>query len=89
MIQVDGSRRHVYITLRNDQKLQDIITATNGQGEFRHTNGEISKVRIEMAGLGMRRVRLANPPPEVSDRAIRMALGTYGKVRDVQGEYWS
>jgi hypothetical protein len=80
MIQVDGTRRHVYIKLRIDQRMQYILTVTNGQGEFRHTSGEISKVRIEMADLRMRRVRLSKHPPVVYDTAVRLAMGTYGEV---------
>ena len=69
--------------------MQEILTATNGHGEFRRTNGEISKVRVEAAGIGMRRVRIANLPPEVPDRIIRMGLGNYWKVKEVQDENWS
>jgi hypothetical protein len=54
MVQVDGPRRHVYIKFRDFQRMHDILPSTNGHGEFRHTNGEISTVRIEAAGLGMR-----------------------------------
>jgi hypothetical protein len=57
---------------------------------LRHSNGVISKVRIEAAGLGIRRVRIANlPPPEISDRAIEMGLSRYGEVKEVQEETWS
>jgi len=34
----------------------------------------------------MRRVRIANLPPEVPDSAIRMVLGRYGEVKEVQEE---
>ena len=88
MVQTDGPRRHVYIKFRDDQRRQQILTSTNGHGEFRHTKGEISKVRIEAAGLGMRSVKIANLPPEVSDKAIRMVLGRYEQVKEVQ-ENWS
>jgi hypothetical protein len=37
----------------------------------------------------MRRVRIANLPPEVPDRALKVALGKYGEVRDIQEEIWS
>jgi CO/xanthine dehydrogenase FAD-binding subunit len=89
LVQVDGPRRHVYIKFRDYQRMQEILMSTNGHGELRHTNGEISKVRIEKAGLGTRRVRIANLPPEVPDRAIRMALGRYGGIKKVQKENWS
>jgi len=45
--------------------MQAILTATQGQEDFRHKNGEIPKVRIQAVGLGMRRVRVARLPPEV------------------------
>jgi len=55
MLQIDGLRRHVYVKFREPQRMQAILTATQGQVDFRHENGEISKVRIEAVGLGMRR----------------------------------
>jgi hypothetical protein len=62
MVEIDGPRRHVYIKFREFQRKQEILTATNGRGEFRHTKGEFCKVRIEAAGVGMRQVRMANLP---------------------------
>jgi hypothetical protein len=89
IVQVDGPRRHVYIKFREYQRMQEILTATNGHGESHHTSGEISKVRIEAVGIEMRRVRIANLPPEVPNRLIRMGLGKYGKVKEVQEENWA
>ena len=86
MIQIDGPRRHVRIKFRDPQRMQALLTETQGQRGFRHDNGEISKVRIEAVGLGMRRVRVANLPPEVADRTLKMALGAYGEIRDIQAE---
>ena len=51
MVQIDGPRRHVYIKLRDNNLLQ-VLHLTGGQAEYRHTNGEISMVRVETAGLG-------------------------------------
>ena len=69
MIQTDGPRRHVYITFRDLQMMQAILPATQVQEDFRHENGEISKVRIETVGLGMRGVRVASlTPPSRSGR---------------------
>ena len=89
MIQMDGPRRHIYIKFRDTQKMQELLTLTKGQGEYRHTDSEISKGRIEAVGLSLRRVRRANLPPEVPDRALKMARGKYGEVRDIQEETWS
>jgi hypothetical protein len=88
MVQVNGPRRQVYIKFREYKKMREILMATNGHGELRHTNGEISKVRIEAAGLGIRRVRIANLPTDVPDRVIRMGMGTYREVKEVQAENW-
>jgi len=89
MVQIDGLRRHVYVKFREPQRMQAILTTTQGQEDFRHENGEISKVRIEAVGLGMRRVRVASLPPEVEDKTLKMVMGAYGEIRDIQPETWS
>jgi hypothetical protein len=77
MIQIDGPRRHVYIKFTNTERMQQVLTETKGQMEFRHDNGELSKVSIEPARMGVRRIRIANLPPEVNDRTIRHMLTKY------------
>jgi hypothetical protein len=42
MIKIDGPRRHVYINFRDATRMQELLASTKVQGEFRHTNGEIS-----------------------------------------------
>jgi hypothetical protein len=74
LVQIDGPVRQVYIKFRDPNKMYNILRITNVQGEFKHANGEIAKVRIEAAGLGIRKVRMANIPPEISDRTIKMGL---------------
>jgi hypothetical protein len=68
--------------------MQAILTATQGQEDFRHENGEIAKVRIEAVGLGMREVRVVNLPPEVEDKTLKMTLGAFGEICDIQPEIW-
>jgi hypothetical protein len=89
MVQIDGLRRHVYIKFREPQRTQAIFTATQGQEDFRYENGEMSKVRIEAVGLAMRRVKVASLPPEAEDKTLKMAMGAYGEIRDIQPETWS
>ena len=89
MVQIEGPGRQVYIKFRDPNRMYDILRTTNVQGEFRHANGEISKARIEEVGLGIRRVRMANIPPEISDRTIKMGLNRYGEVKEVKEENWS
>jgi hypothetical protein len=62
---------------------------TNGLKEYKHSNGEISQVRIEMAGLGTKRIRIANLPPEVPERPISIVVAQYGDIKSIQGELWS
>jgi hypothetical protein len=89
MVQTDGVKRQVYTKLREYQRMCKILTSTHGEGEFRHNNGELSTVRLQAAGLGTKRVRLANIPPEVSDRVIKMVLKRYGAVKEIHAETWS
>src|SRR5215475_14686293 len=62
MVQIDGAKRQVFIKLHDYQRVCAILLSTNGEGTFRHDNGEISSVRMEAAGLGIKQVRLANIP---------------------------
>ena len=53
---------------------QDVTQGTGGQAEYKHANGEISTVRINVAGMGTRRIRIANLPPEVAEDTLRASL---------------
>jgi hypothetical protein len=54
MLQIDGAQRQVYVKLCEYQKLLDILESTNEEGTVRHSTGEVSKVKIEAAGLNTR-----------------------------------
>jgi hypothetical protein len=62
MVQIDGPKRHVYIKFRDNERMQDVPKSTGGQKEYRHISGELSTFRINTAGMGLRRVRVANLP---------------------------
>ena len=73
----------MYIKFGDNNRMQDVLHMSGGQIEYRHTNGEISTLRFQSAGMGMRRVRIANLPREVSGGVIRTVLSRYGEVKDV------
>ena len=88
-VQIVGIRRQVYIKFTDITYLKDMLQATSGTTVYKHASGEISPVRLEIAGKGTRRVRIANLPPEITGSTIRAALSTYGKVQSIQDETWS
>jgi hypothetical protein len=89
MIQNDGARRQVFLKFTEQHYANYILNETNGCVEYKHTNGETSLVKLELAGLGARRVTVANLPPELSAPAIRSALAPYGVVQSIREEKWA
>jgi hypothetical protein len=89
MIQIDGTSRRVYIKFVTEMHMRRVLSKTNGVQDFKHDNGEISQVRVEIAGMGMRTIRIANLSPEVQDNVIRNALGTYGDITEIKEELWT
>lgn len=84
MIKIGNTRRQVFIKFMNSTRLHSVLTETNGQLEFKYDNGEHTHVMLELAGMGMPKIRIANLPPEVNDRMIKDALVKYGEVRDIK-----
>jgi len=68
--------------------MDKILQATGGQKEYKHESGEITQVTIEIAGLGFKKVRIANLPPETKEYDIRASLSKYGEVRSIREETW-
>jgi len=81
MVQIDGPKRQVCIKMRDNNRLQQVFHLTGRQVEYRHTNGEISVVRVETASSGTRTGRLANLPPEVPEAVIRTMMSRCGEAR--------
>jgi hypothetical protein len=82
MLQIDGPRRCVYIKFADCERT--VLRSTNGQTEFRHDNGELSMVQIELAGMGTRRIRIVNLSLEIPDGVIRRAFAKYGELKDIK-----
>jgi hypothetical protein len=89
MIQIDGPRRRVYIKFNDSERALFVLNETDGRGEFHHDTGELSVVYIEWAGMGVRRIRIANLQPEVTERTIMGALSPFGEVMEVHEDSWS
>jgi len=89
MVQIEGPRRQVYINFPELQCFQKVLHSTTGQSEYKHDNGEISQVKIEMAGMGAKRVRLLNLLPEIPDEAVRFVFSNCGEIKEIQEERWS
>ena len=89
MIQIEGAKRHVYIKLNTTEYAKEIIQTTEGNVTYKHDNGEMSIIRLELAGMGTRRIRIADLPPEVPDNSISRALAQYGEVLNIHHETWS
>jgi len=86
MIQIDGPRRQVFIKLVDLRHAHNILQTTQDRDEYKHSSGEVSIVRIEVAGMGTKRVRIANLLPEIKEGTLRMHLAQYGEIRDIQEE---
>jgi len=67
MLQIDLSKRHVRINFRNNGQRQDVFHSTEDQVDCRYSSGEISTVKISTAGMGTRRLRIANFTPDELD----------------------
>ena len=84
MIQIDGIKRHAFLNFVDDIYIQNILQSTNRSAEYRHVTREISIICLEVAGMGMRRNRIANLPPEVTESSIRAALASDGEIFSIQ-----
>jgi len=84
MVQIDRTHSHVYIKFTDSRYLQDLLHSTTAQSEYKHVNGEITQMKIAMAGMGTRRVRLANLPLETPDEVVCFAFSQYGEIKEMQ-----
>jgi hypothetical protein len=89
MIQINGTRRHVYINFTDGEYMNQMLQETEGHLEYKHDNGEISQVQIEIAGMGTKKLRVANLPPEVKDSEITAHITKYGEVSRITDETWA
>jgi hypothetical protein len=89
MIQTDGIKRNVHIKLVDSECVYALLREMEGQAEYKYPTGELSNVNIALAGLGTKRIRIANLPPEVSNNTLHASLVLYGKIMEIQKQKWS
>ena len=89
MIQIDGIKRQVFIKLVDKESVHVLISEKGESAEYKYPTGELSNVRTDMAGMGMKRVRVTNLPSEVPNDMLRTTLTPLGKVLDIHTEKWS
>jgi len=72
---LDGARAQVNIKYRDSTREEEFQLAyASLQVEYKHFRGEVIQIRITVTGLGMRRVRLAKLPPDVSEEIIQYVM---------------
>ena len=79
-IQIDGIKRQVYVKLTEKEYMMSIINDTRGHGEYKHHTGEIFPVEIAVAGMGHKKIQVANLPPEILDDTVMDAFAPFGQV---------
>jgi hypothetical protein len=65
--------------------MKEVLRDTNGTCEYKHDNGEISQVSVEIEGMGM----IAGFPPEVNEGMIKESLSKYGDIVNIRDEMWA
>jgi len=61
--------------------MQTVLQDKRRQQEFKHNKGELSQVYTECDEIGMRKIRIANLPPEVPDRTIMDSSINFSDVK--------
>jgi len=88
MIQIDGIKRQVFIKFVDNESVHALLRDTSRRVEWKYPNGELSIVNIDMAGMGTKRIRVANLPPEVPNHIHLKSLPLFGKVLNIHAEMW-
>jgi hypothetical protein len=53
MVQIDGPKRRVYIKLATSEQMQSLFHSTDRHMDYRHDNGELSSVQVQLAGMAL------------------------------------
>ena len=89
MIRVDGLKRRVFIKFAKENRMKEILEETEGECVYKHDTGEISQVKVDIAGMGTKRIRITGLPPEVRKTTIREIVSKYGEIANIRNETWT
>jgi len=65
VIKIDGPLRKAYVKFVTSERMMNILQQIQCDLSFRHENGEISQVKVDITGLGIRRVRVSTLPQKL------------------------
>jgi hypothetical protein len=82
-------KRQVYVKLTDKEYMMSITNGRMGHGEYKHHTGEIFPVETAVAGLGYKKIRDANLPPEILDDTLSVIFAPFGQVLNFQNEMWA
>jgi len=80
MIQIDGIKRQVYTKMVDNDCVLAVLRDTGSQTEYTYPSGELSIVNLALAGVGTKRIRIANLPPEVSRDTLGQLMYRMAKL---------
>jgi len=69
--------------------MHEVYKSTGSQLQYRHENGEISQVNTDIAGMGIKRVRIACLPTEIKEITIKKCMSKFGDVKSIRDEMWT
>ena len=83
VVQMDGPLRKVYVKFISSENMMRVLQPIQGDINFHHVNGKISKVKFDIAGVGVRRVRVSTLPPEVTKTETINVMSIYGDGKKI------
>jgi hypothetical protein len=83
MTQIDGIKRQVFIKFVDNESVHALLRDTADRAEYKYPNGTISIVNIDTAGMGTKRIRVTNLPP---NDILHESLASFGKVLNIHAE---
>lgn len=78
--------RSLFIKFVSSEAMKASLERNSEPRKFAYTSGKLVEIRMSIAGVNMRYVRIFDLPPELNDDRLSAVLGEYGKVERVVRE---